>query len=227
MEKCFGGIQPQHFGRPRRSAGPVSDNVRVTEQLSLSIWLDLARPDARMRNFESLLRLFPFSQREGQPQTTVSVLAIDETEPPLLEHPMNAPFDVEDAILLMKEHRGDDIAYRVESYWDLWQYDGEWRLAPTGVALACFGPEFDRGTAATPAEQEHLRVDFGVDTTFLPQPDIAGSGRLVESNIKSLLRLVHEIENRLPVHRRLLTAESGENFGERLQRLLTSTVPTQ
>jgi hypothetical protein len=205
----------------------VSDNVRVTEQLSLSIWLDLARPDARMRNFETLLRLFPFSQREGQPQTTVSVLAIDATEPPLLEHPMNGPFDVEEAIQLMKEHRGDDIAYRVESYWDLWQYDGEWRLAPTAVALACFGPEFDNGDAATPAEQEHLRIDFGVDTTFLPQPEILGSGRLVESNVKSLLRLVHEIENKLPVNRRWLAAESGENFADRLQRLLTSTVPGQ
>jgi hypothetical protein len=205
----------------------MSDNVRVTEQLSLSIWLELARPDSRMRHFESLLRLFPFSQRDDQPQTTVSVLAIDETEPPLLEHPMNAPFDVEDAILLMKEHRGDDIAYRVESCWDLWQYDGEWRLAPTGVALACFGSEFDNGTAVTPREQEDLRIDFGVDTTFLPQPEIPGSGRLVESNIKSLLRLVHEVENKLPVRRRWLAAESGENFADRLQRLLSLTMPAQ
>jgi len=205
----------------------MSDNVRVTEQLSLSIWLDLARPDSRMRHFESLLRLFPFSRRDDQPQTTVSVLAIDGTEPPLLEYPMNGPFDVEDAILLMKDHRGDDIAYRVESYWDLWQYDGEWRLAPTGAALACFGPEFDSGAAGTPHEQEDLRIDFGVDTTFLPQPEITGSGRLVESNIKSLLRLVHEIEDKLPVRRRLLASESGENFADRLQRLLTSTVPAQ
>src|SRR5580658_9635086 len=115
-----------------------------------------------MRNFESLLRMFPFSQRDGQPQTTVSVLAIDETEPPLLEYPMNGPFDVDDAISLMKEHRGDDIGYRVESYWDLWQYDGDWRVAPTAVTLSCFGPEFDNGTADAPGEQEHLRIDFGV-----------------------------------------------------------------
>ena len=111
------------------------------------------------------------------------------------------------------------LAYRLESYWDLWQYDVEWRLAPTGATLACFGPEFDNGAADTPSEQEHLRIDLGVDITFLPQPEIAGSGRLVESNIKSLLRLVHEIEDKLPVRRRLLAAESGENFADRLTRL--------
>jgi hypothetical protein len=199
----------------------------MTEQLSLSIWLEPGRPESRVRSYESMLRLFPFSKREQQPQTTVSVLAIGETEPPLLEHPMNGPFEVEDAIALIKDYRGDDVAYRVESYWDLWQYTGEWQLAPTAVSLSCFGSGFERGAADGEGEQEDLRIDFGVDSTFLPQPEIAGSGRLVESNIKSLLRLVHEIENTLKVRRRLLSTESGENFAERLQRLLTAAGPRQ
>lgn len=212
---------------PRPARRGLSDNVRVADQLYLSLWLDLPRPESRMRHFEAMLRLFPFSQRDNQPQTTVSVLAIDETEPPLLEHPMNGPIDVEDVIGLIKEYRGSDIAHRVEGWWDLWQYEGEWKLASARVILSCFGADFDSGVVEVDGEPEQLRIDLGVDTNFLPQPEIAGSGRLIESNIKSLLRLVHEIENKLPVRKRVLGTETGENFADRLQRLLTSIGPTQ
>ncbi len=71
-------------------------------------------------------------------------------------------------------------------------------------------------------EQEDLRIDFGVDSHYLPLTDVPGGAKLTESNIKSLLRLVHEIELSLPVSRRRLETESGENFAERLHEALTS-----
>jgi hypothetical protein len=194
----------------------------VTDQLSLSIWLERGSRANRLRHFETLLRLFPFSQRD-QPQSTISVQALAETEPPLLESPMNGPLDASEVLAELAEYSGDDIAYNVESWWDLWQYDGDWKLGPARVELACFGPAFDNGTERSAGEQEDLRIDFGVDSHYLPRPELTGSGRMTESNIKSILRLVHELDSSLPVAKRKLETESGENFAERLQQVLTGS----
>ncbi len=194
----------------------------MTDQLYLSIWLDRHAQANRLRHFQKMLRSFPFSQRE-QPQSTVSVQAIDLTEPPVLEKAVNGPIDLAEIESAFAEFQGEDIAYELESWWDLWQFDGDWKLKPTRVTLCCFGRQFDNGTDLDRAEQEDLRIDFGVDTSFLPDPDVPASARLIESNIKSLLRLVHDVESALPTRKRLLATESGENFAERLQQTLTAS----
>jgi len=189
----------------------------VTDQLYLSLWLNRPNRATRLRHFEQLLKLFPFSQRD-QPQSTISILAIDATQPPLLEQAVNGPLDPEALIPAFRDYQADDIAYRVESWWDLWQFDGgDAELAPARVALSCFGPEFEEGPQSG---QEDLRMDFGVDTNFLPQADVPGTAKFIESNIRSLLRLVHEVESNLPVASRKLETESGENFADRLQQFL-------
>jgi hypothetical protein len=197
------------------------DNRSVTDQLYLSLWLDRHNRTKRLQQFEKLLRLFPFSQRE-QPQSVISVQAIDITEPPLLESPVNGPIDVAEVIAALRDYQGDDVAYRVESWWDLWHFDEHWKLRPARVALSSFGPDFDNGTERESREQEDLRIDFGVDSLYLPRTDLPGSAKLTESNIKSLLRLVHEMELSLPVAERRLETESGDNFADRLQQVLTS-----
>lgn len=198
----------------------------MTDQLYLSIWLELHSRASRVQQFEKLLRLFPFSQRE-QPQSIVSIHAIDTAEAPLLERPVNGPPDVSGILATFRDYQGDDVAYCVESWWDLWQFDENWQLNPARVALSCFGPNFDNGTEHALTEQEDLRIDFGVDSHYLPRPDVSGSAKLIESNIKSLLRLVHEVELTLPVSKRKLETESGENFADRLQRALTGGVSIQ
>ena len=209
-------------GHSRRGA----DNERVTDQLFLSIWLDRAGRANRFRQFERLLRLFPFSQQE-QPQSIISILGVDSTEPPLLERPINGPLDIDEVMNAFKDYGGDDVAYEVESWWDVWTLDAEWTLAPARVLLSCFGPEFDNGTSEELIQQEDLRIDFGVDTHYLPDPEVPGSGRLIESNVKSLLRLVHEIDSALPLSRRQLQTESGENFADRLHQALSGSSKIQ
>ncbi|HMF75926.1 MAG TPA: hypothetical protein VK604_09725 [Bryobacteraceae bacterium] len=195
----------------------------MTDQLSLSIWLERNSRANRMRHFEKLLRLFPFSQRE-QGQSTISIQAVDSTEPPLLERPVNGPVDASEVLEIFSEYKGEDVAYWLESWWDLWQFQGgDWILAPARVGLASFGPEFDNGTERAMLDQEDLRIDFGVDTHYLPQTELGGGARLTESNIKSLLRLVHELDATLPVLKRTLETESGENFAGRLQHVLRSS----
>lgn len=193
----------------------------MTDQLFLSIWLDADGRRNRLLQFEKLLQFFPFSQRE-QPQSVISIHAIDTTEPPLLERPVNGPLNLQDVLETLRDYQGGDVAYRVESWWDLWQFEGDWVLKPVRVALSCFGPEFDNGTEQRTAQQEDLRIDFGVDAHYLPRPGVEGGARLTESNIKSLLRLVHELEQRLAIEKRKLETESGENFAVRLQQVLTA-----
>jgi hypothetical protein len=129
---------------------------------------------------------------------------------------------------VLKDYQGADIAYRFESFWDLWLYNGEeWQILPSRITLSGFGTEFDNGTSLDVESQEDLRIDFGVDTAFLPDAAIPGSGRLIESNIKSLLHLVKQVEESLPLDRRTLETESGENFAEKLTRVLAGQSLTQ
>jgi hypothetical protein len=192
----------------------------VTDQLYLSIWLPEALGNWRSRYFEKLLTIFPFSQRE-QPQSVLTIQGVSVTEPPLLEKPINGPVQPADVLEVMRDYQGDDVAYRLESWWDLWQFSGEdWQIMPARVAIWAFGPTFDSGGSLTVSEQEDLRIDFGVDTSFVPDPELVGSGRLIESNIKSLLHLVRQVEEALPIERRVLETESGENFSEKLTQAL-------
>lgn len=178
-----------------------------------------------MRNFEKLLRIVPFSQRE-QPQSVISIHGVSLNEPPLMERPVNGPIDISDVLETLQDYQGEDVAYRVESWWDLWQYETDWELSPARIALSCFGPEFESGAERESGEQDDLRIDFGLDSNYLPQPELPGSPRLIESNIKSLLRLVHELDSQLPVRLRKLETESGENFADRLQHMLSPGTPS-
>ena len=198
----------------------------MTDQLFLSIWLTRHARRERLRYFEKMLRSFPFSQRE-QPQSVVSIRAVSATEPPLLERPVNGPVDLNEITPIFRDYTGDDVAYVLDGWWDLWTYDTDLELRPSRVELSCFGPEFDNGTERPEADQEDLRIDFGVDSNFLPRADLPGTARLIESNIKSLLRLVHEIEEMLPLESRRLETESGENFADRLSRVLNSAGTVQ
>src|SRR3954454_2562002 len=138
----------------------------VTDQLSLSVWLPEALGNWRSRYLEKLLTLFPFSQRE-QPQSTLTIQGISVIEPPLLERPMNGPLDISEVIDTMRDYQGDDVAYRLEAWGGLWRFNGDdWSLTPTRVAISAFGPIFDAGGVLSPGDQEDLRIDFGVDTTF-------------------------------------------------------------
>lgn len=192
----------------------------MTENISLSIWLDQAGRRNRLRQFEKLLRTFPFSQRPEQPQSTVSVLAVQDTEPPLLERAVNGPLDVDEALASLRDYSGTDVAYVIEGWWDLWALtDEDWGLRPVAVVLSCFGPEFDNGASEDLNDQEDIRIDLGVDAYFLPTTD-PRSIRMAESNIRSALRLVSELDKTLNIARRQLQTETGENFAERIEASL-------
>lgn len=220
----------------------------MADQLFLSYWLRNYNESTMLRNYEKLLRLFPFSRLTKQ-ASTFKIMAVDPNEPVVAEVPYSPPVPIDAVLAVAKDFQNADACFRLETWWDLWQFGSdesraEWKLGPSRVALCCFGPEFDQSPSGNSGAREAprtpviefphagddlglgcaLEVEFGIDAHFLPQPDLPGSTRMIESNIKSLLKLVHDLDDALPVETRRLWSESGENFAEKLQQALTGAV---
>ncbi len=187
----------------------------MPDQLYLSLRLRSFDPESMLRHFEQLLRVFPFSQlRPGI--SAVRIYAIEYTEPPLFEQAMAAETDVDTVIGICQEFNNPDCAYTVDGLWELFHYreDG-WKLAPSRVSFSCFGPEFDN------EERDDLRIELGPDSDYLPNPEFPDGARKSQSNLRSLLRLVHDIEENLPVEDKRLWTESGDNFADRVEGALS------
>lgn len=163
--------------------------------------------------FEQVLAAFPFS-RLTQAPSLMRVYAVEYAEPALYEQMFPAVPDAAALAEVVRQFLNPDCCYEVEAAWDLWQRKEDWALAPSRVVIQCCGPEFLAGAG------EHIRVFCGIDSLFLPDPALTGSARFAESNLRSLLKLSHDLDAALPVERHLLWTESGENFAALLERRL-------
>jgi hypothetical protein len=163
-----------------------------------------------LRHFGKMLDVFPFSKL-GKNGPLVRVYAINYAEAPILERPFDPGAFVTDMIAA-----APDCCVEVETAWDLWQHKDDWKLWPSSVTLFCAGSQFEHEKET----DDHLRIDFGLDSKFLPSEEIEGSLRIQQSNLRSLLYLVGEIEKALPLERRHLWSESGANFAEVVEQAL-------
>jgi len=186
----------------------------MADRLYLSYWLRGFGEANMLRHFATMLRKFPLSRL--RPAMELQIYEAEFVEPSIyagLYDDLNQ-FDqmMEDA----KRFRSDRFGYEVSAAWDLWQWDGkDWAIAPARVSLECFGTMFERDRG------EDLRIEFGVEDQFLPQLDVAGNSLpMIQSNIRSLLKLTHDLDAALLVQKRQLWSESGENFADRLQSAL-------
>ena len=194
----------------------------MPDRLYFSCWVEDARTQPVLRQFEQMLALFPFSKLSNH-GPVLRMYAIGHAEPPLLEReiehlPDNAAL-VEAVLAAAREFMQEDTACELEAAWDLWQFSGEWKLAPARVILSCFGRIFDN------EHDDRLRIEFGPDSQFLPMPNVEGGLRMGQSNLKSLLHLTGELEQGLAVERRSLWSESGANFASVLTQALGSYTP--
>lgn len=188
----------------------------MADQLYLSYRLHGFTPQNMLRHYEKMLRLFPYS-RLMQGASVLKAIPIAYSEPALIEQAFTLPDQLGELLAAAKEFQNDDVCFRLETWWDLWQFEADWKLAPARAALSCFGPQFEDS-------KEHLEIEFGIDALFLPQPELPDSLKMAQSNIKSLLKLVHDLDNALNPERRNLWSESGENFADRLQAALLETL---
>jgi hypothetical protein len=190
----------------------------MSDRLYLSCWVRGFNEGNMLRYYGQLLDIFPFSKLSQQSQT-LRVYAVDYAEPPAAEKPFDPGVITADILDAAKSFSGADCAIDFDTCWDLWQYDGkDWNVAPAGVTLTCLGPRFEPDL--NDGLQDHLRIDFGLDSRFLPIPGVEGSLKMQQSNLRSLLHLVQQVEKKLPLSRRNLWSESGENFVDLLKQSL-------
>jgi len=183
----------------------------MSDRLYLSCWVRGFNDFTMLRHYAKFLEAFPVSKLSQRPQT-VRVHAVAYSEPTIFEEPFEPAVPLIEILDAAREFTGRDCAIDIETAWDLWQFSDDWKLSPAPVTISCFGPDFEQES------DDHLRIDFGLDAKFLPMPNVKGSLRMQQSNIKSLLHLVAEIESRLPLSRRQLWSESGANFAEVLAK---------
>jgi hypothetical protein len=182
----------------------------LADRVFLSLWLRGYGERNMLDHLAKLLAVFPFS-RLRQGIRSLEIYALEYAEPPLMEAGFDQQAGLADVIELAREHASADVAFLIEGYWELWRWEGQWKLAPAPVSIECFGPDF------TSDSDDHLRMCLGVDEDFLPRDDVEGGAIATRSNIKGLLRLVEEISKALPLARRSLWLESGEDFAARLR----------
>jgi hypothetical protein len=188
------------------------------DRLYFSCRLKEATPASSLREFGKLMAAFPFSKLAKR-GPVLRVYAVALSEPPLIEREFPVSDDTAgiraDILSAATEFLQSDCAAEIESFWDLWQYDGnEWKLQPAPVMLGCYGADFEND------QTDHLRIEFGPDSYFLPVPGIEGSLRMGQSNLKSLLKLVGDLERGLDLESRKVWSESGANFAEVLKQAL-------
>jgi hypothetical protein len=167
---------------------------------------------AILDQFRKMLERFPFSKlaRRGP---VLRVYAIQHAEPPVLEREFPPDAAAGQIAGAAREFLQPDSACEIDAYWDLWIYEGgDWKLGPAPVTLICYGPEFEHD------EDDHLRIEFGPDARFLPMPGVEGGLRMGQSNLKSLLHLVGDLERGLDLEKRRLWSESGANFADVLRQ---------
>src|SRR5271166_723768 len=102
-------------------------NQRMADQLYLSYWLRNFNDQNMLKHYEKLLRMFPFSRLARQP-STFKVIAVDYNEPAVLEAPFPPPVQLDQVIVAAKDFTNADSCYRLETWWDLWQFETDWKL---------------------------------------------------------------------------------------------------
>jgi hypothetical protein len=192
-------------------------NHSVSDRLYFSCWVKDNRTQPVLHQFQKMLENFPFSKLAKR-GPVMRVYVLEHTEPPLLEREFPIGVTLEPIMNSAREFMHADCACEIDATWDLWDYDASrgqndaWKLSPVQVTLACYGPDFDNEIG------DQLRIEFGPDARFLPTAGVEGSLRMGQSNLKSLLHLVSELERHLSVERRQVWSESGANFAEVLKQ---------
>jgi hypothetical protein len=186
----------------------------VADRLYLSCWIRDFNASNMLRYLEKVLARFPYSQLAKR-GPVLRVYAMEQAEPPQIEREFPKTADPFRIIAAASEFAHGDSSVEVETAWDLWQFDHEWKLDPSAVTLICYGPEFETEIG------DHIRIEFGTDARFLPIEGVEGSLRMGQSNLRSLLHLVNEIEKALPLENRRLWSESGRNFAGVLEETLS------
>src|SRR6185312_2184288 len=99
----------------------------MADRLYLSCWMKGFTGANMLRHFEKALGLFPFSKLAAR-GPDLRVYAIEHVEPPQLEREFLPAADPQEMIAAARDFMQDDCLAEVDAAWDLFQYDGDWKL---------------------------------------------------------------------------------------------------
>ena len=195
----------------------------MPDRLYFSARVKIARPPAETKiflQFGKMLAKFPLSKLAKR-GPVLRVYAVNLVESPVFEREFPVSSEtteiVDDMLESAREFMQADCACEIDTFWDLWLFDGDWKLRPAALTLCCFGPDFEKGD-----HDDHLRIEFGPDSRYLPLAGVEGSLRMGQSNLKSLLHLVGDLERALDLESRQVWSESGANFAEVLKQAVVN-----
>lgn len=186
----------------------------MSDRLYLSLWIEKHTALGMHRRFAAAIRRFPFSTQAAECYLRVSV--VDPTEPSLLEQTYTVAEEMEKLLEDCERYTSPDTCFEIECYWDMWHKLPEgWRLKPGRVNLFFQGPEF-------PSELgETIRVEFGNEPAYVPEPDCDPAElNYYQSNIKSLLKLNSDWVAGLPIEKSRLWSEAPGDLSDRLRLVI-------
>jgi len=218
----------------------------MADIIYLSIWLHNFSETNMMQLWQRVIETFPASAVFPGVRS-VTIYPFNWAETPVFERSFGEGISAEEAVSLASEFLHEDYAYEAEMIWDLWARtdaaeaagDGQpseqgdvisaWRAAPASVLLACLGPQFE---SEAPEDRADIQIRFGLDTPFLPpdgdaiaeddldfDPDEAEVR--TRENLQQLVGFVHRLDEVLPLKKRVLWCDSGENLAEKILRAVT------
>ena len=198
----------------------------MPELVYLSLWLRDFSEQTMLGYWKQAMEEFPpSSQFPGV--RGLAIYPLDWSSTPVLDQTLREEASIEQAAALASEFLHADYAYEAQICWDLWVPQSSepaegWKQDARLVSLVCLGTEFDPvGTGGT----GHLQINFGPDSGFLPPEEWELSGEewrrqmaspQLRENVEKLISYVHRLQKRLPVSKRLLWCESGENLAEKI-----------
>jgi len=210
----------------------------MADQLYLSLWYPNFRLDALPAALVGVLRQFALISGEKR-VAAASAYPLGFTESPTYQRIYvnddrsedTSGSIIENAVAEATEQLHDDMAYEFEMSWKLWTpavqdtpdgLETLWSEQPATVRILGFGPEFDH---ASFDQNGHIRVDFGLDTPWVPdslEPDdenleLDDSAALhIQKNVEMLLAFTLSVEKHCGISSRLLWTESGEPLAQKL-----------
>ena len=206
------------------------NNQRMPDLVYLSLWLREFDRQTMLTYWQQAIEEFPASS-EAPGVRSITVSPLNWSEPPSLEQAFEEGISATEALELARDFLHADCAYEAQLNWDLWTpksldlLDGgadDWERKPQVVSIICLGTEFD---CESQQDHGHLEISLGPDWNFLPpeqwaltleeKQQVMAEPEMRE-NIEQLVHYARGLEKKLPVVRRRLWCESGEDLAEQI-----------
>ncbi|HKW31814.1 MAG TPA: hypothetical protein VJN92_02335 [Candidatus Acidoferrum sp.] len=132
----------------------------------LRVWTRDFSLETMIREFARFLTTAPLSPSHDTFDELI-VQAVAPGETPIAEWDLRpSQVGAAQVAAMAAQHLNPDTAYIASAAWDLWTFDMDtlkWNQKPQPLELACHGPDYDDGIAASAG---HLQADLGFEHFF-------------------------------------------------------------